>query len=89
MANKFCSIYELQPIDLHEKKVSLGSHHGELLSDNEAELLPILMNALGTEFQALQTLGDGACAVQGVWGSSLITGALTYAASSGNLRDDL
>ena len=89
MANRLCTIYELQPIDLHEGKVSLGSHHGKLLSDNETELLPILMNALGTEFQALQTRGDGACAVHSVWGSSHITGALTYAPSSGNLRDDL
>jgi hypothetical protein len=89
MANRFCSVYDLQPIDLHEKKVSLASHEGVLNSDNETELCSRVKEALGTEFQALQTRGDGACAVHAVWGSSHVTGYLTYGTSSENLRDHL
>ena len=89
MASMFCSTYEFQIRDLKEDKVSLANSQGRLLCDDATELCPIVANALGTLFQALRTTGDGACAIHAVWGSSHITGDLTYVASSGDLRSEL
>ena len=85
MANRFHRIYELQHIDLHEGKVSFGSHHGRLLSNDEG-LRPLLGGALETEFQAFKTNGNGACAIHAVWGVPQNNGELKYEPSSGNLR---
>ena len=85
----FCCTYEFQIRDLKEGKVSRANSQGKLLCDAAAELCPIVVNALGTSFQALRTTGDGACAIHAVWGSSHISGDLTYVASSGDLRSEL